>query len=299
MNTPSEDQIEKLLRLSPTPAPPRGLKERLIMQTQSVPPQSTSAESLLALAQRGWWRRWWPALVPAGLSLLCMAVIAAQQIQIRQLKQSIEALTAAAAPPAPTIQTNDNSSAIDSSADDAREIARLKQEVGQLAAEIAQLEKLRAENQSLREQLAAPLSGAISPEDARDKAERAACVNNLKQINIAARVFAGDVGGQAPPDFLSMSNELGTAKILVCPGDHGRQVAPGFSSFTAANCSYEYLLEGGSTNWVAEPTRVMTRCPIHGTIGLCDGSVQMINTNGAQWFVQRDGKLYWEPPAQR
>jgi len=93
-----------------------------------------------------------------------------------------------------------------------------------------------------------------------------------------------------------MSNELNTPKILVCPAETNRPAATSWATYTAANCSYEYLAASGSDK---EPTRVLSRCPIHGTIGLCDGSVQGGSVqNHPDWFVQRDGKLYFEPPAQ-
>jgi hypothetical protein len=95
----------------------------------------------------------------------------------------------------------------------------------------------------------------------------------------------------APPDFLCMSNELSTPKILVCPGDHGREAAKNFSTFTLANCSYEYLI-AGSTNWETDPERVAVRCPIHGNFGMCDGAVRMMNTNRADLFYERDGNLH-------
>jgi hypothetical protein len=89
-----------------------------------------------------------------------------------------------------------------------------------------------------------------------------------------------------------MSNELSTPKILVCPGDTNRPVAVDWASFTSANCSYEYLAPNGSP---ADPTRVLARCPIHGNIGLCDGSVQQrVAKDHPEWLVQREGKLYLE-----
>ena len=65
------------------------------------------------------------------------------------------------------------------------------------------------------------------------------CVNNLKQIGLAARIFAEDNNerfpmevpvkeggskefvqfGLAVPHFLVVSNELSTPKLLVCPRD--------------------------------------------------------------------------------
>src|SRR5581483_11925752 len=98
-----------------------------------------------------------------------------------------------------------------------------------------------------------------------------------------------------PPDIVCMSNELNTPVILVCPADPAHQAARDFTSFTpGANCSYEtFLAPPGSDT---EPTRVFSRCPIHGNVGLYDGSVQMgAAKTHPEWFVQRDGKLYFEP----
>jgi hypothetical protein len=99
-----------------------------------------------------------------------------------------------------------------------------------------------------------------------------------------------------------MSNELNTPKILVCPADTNRPVAKNWESFTTANLSYEYLTPS-ATNGEAEPQRVLCRCPIHGHIGLCDGSVQSsVVKNHPEWLIERDGKLYMESnpqPGQR
>lgn len=67
------------------------------------------------------------------------------------------------------------------------------------------------------------------------KAERIKCALNLKQVALAFKVFAHDNDGRFPfetpeltnhgvdrrawTQFLVMSNELGSAKILWCPGD--------------------------------------------------------------------------------
>ena len=42
--------------------------------------------------------------------------------------------------------------------------------------------------------------------------------------------------------------------------------------------------------------RVLFICPVHGTVCLCDGSVQMgVFKTHPDWFVRREGKLYFEP----
>jgi hypothetical protein len=276
------------------------------MQIQTSPIQPSL--HLPTFIPGNWLRRWWPTLMPAGFSLACAVVFAMQQSQIRDLKQNIQALSAQTAnePSSASGQpaTVENNSAALQSKTEQEEIARLKEQVSQLTAEISKLEQLRAENQKLRAQLATPASG-LTPEEtqameqARERAARIACVNNLKRIGLAARIWAGDNQNVAPPDFLSMSNELNTPKILVCPSDNAHQVAASFfTGFTSANYSYEYLT-AGSTNFDAEPSRVMARCPIHGSVLLCDGSVQQVATNHPEWFVTRDGKLYLEGPFKR
>ena len=89
--------------------------------------------------------------------------------------------------------------------------------------------------------------------------------------------------------------EAGEGKILVCPGDKAREVAKDFASYTSANCSYEYLVPSVP---FTEPSRVMFRCPIHGNVGLIDGSVQVIANDHPERLVQRDGKLYFVEPTE-
>lgn len=83
------------------------------------------------------------------------------------------------------------------------------------------------------------------------KAERIKCANNLKQVALAFKVFAHDHDGRFPfempeltdrgldrrawTQFLVLSNELGSPKVLWCPGDvHGRSAATNFGWGTAA-----------------------------------------------------------------
>ena len=81
---------------------------------------------------------------------------------------------------------------------------------------------------------------------------RTGCVNNLKQVGLAFRIFANDNEEKLPWEvstnqggsrefvdapfsafrhFLVMSNELSTPRILVCPKDRQRTSATNFSAF--------------------------------------------------------------------
>ena len=108
---------------------------------------------------------------------------------------------------------------------------------------------------------------------AKSRAQTISCVNNMKQIGLAARMWSNDHKDVYPPDFISMKDELVSPKMLVCPGDKSKTPATDWSQFNAAaNVSYEFLLPGAKEADVLNQTTF--RCPIHGNIGLGDGSVQ-------------------------
>ncbi len=86
---------------------------------------------------------------------------------------------------------------------------------------------------------------------------RIGCVNNLKQLGIAYRLWANDHGDKFPfastnadgslawvnssevfRHFQVMSNELVTPKVLVCRADKKRKVATDFLQFSNTNLSY-------------------------------------------------------------
>jgi hypothetical protein len=119
--------------------------------------------------------------------------------------------------------------------------------------------------------LAALLLPALAKAKAR--AQTIQCVNNMKQVGLAARIWSSDHKEVFPPDFISMQNELVTPKVLVCPSDKSKTVVMNWSQFDpSANVSYEFLLPGAKEADVS--SQIVFRCPIHGNIGLGDGSVQ-------------------------
>lgn len=133
---------------------------------------------------------------------------------------------------------------------------------------------------------------------AKERAQTINCINNMKQINLAARIWAGDNNDQYPfnvstskggtlelcerggdgydrnayKHFQVMSNELNTPKILVCPSDSSKQTASDFANLQSWNVSYQ-IRTGPNVN-ETNPNEVLIYCPVHHHTGLTDGSVQ-------------------------
>lgn len=138
-----------------------------------------------------------------------------------------------------------------------------------------------------------PTKESVVPDEAS-----AECVNQLKQIGLAFRMWALDhddkfpfnaglqAGGtmelcargndgfdtNAPVHFQVLSNELNTPNLLVCPKDSSRQPARDFGMLQAVNVTY--LIRSGTSINDTNFEEVLVRCPIHGHVCLCDGSVR-------------------------
>jgi prepilin-type processing-associated H-X9-DG protein len=102
----------------------------------------------------------------------------------------------------------------------------------------------------------------------KGSAQRIKCVNNLKNVGLAFRIFATDNNDLFPPAlmisngvdvmkidpinvFRALSNELSTPIILYCPSDAKgkRAEAPiNFDTMTAMNISYFASLSANQTN---------------------------------------------------
>ncbi len=107
---------------------------------------------------------------------------------------------------------------------------------------------------------------------AKHRAQSITCLSKLKQIDLAAIIWAHKHAEVFPKDFLTMSNELTTPKLLLCPADRSKMRASDWSQYHAvSNVSYEFVRPEIVASGVS--TQVVFRCPIHKHVALVDGSV--------------------------
>ena len=120
--------------------------------------------------------------------------------------------------------------------------------------------------------LGAMLLPALSA--AKRKAQRINSVNNLKEVGLAVRVFAGDNGDRLPMSFDEMKNELGTDRITYD---------------TETGQRYIYL-GGGMSLDSLKPESVLAYSPIlngHCNVLFADGSVAQMSDGKFAELSQR------------
>jgi len=106
---------------------------------------------------------------------------------------------------------------------------------------------------------------------AKATADSAQCINNLKQIGLAIRQWEND-HGTMPPDLITLSNQLASPRLLVCPTDRltERRRVKNWSDFTMIGSSYIYF---PPPERVTDPSAVLVNCPLHDSVCRADGSV--------------------------
>ncbi|MFM7214651.1 MAG: hypothetical protein ACKO3H_07220, partial [Verrucomicrobiota bacterium] len=154
--------------------------------------------------------------------------------------------------------------------------------------------------QSLENSLRTPDGAMTFVLRIRHEKARILCINNLKNIGLAARIYAVDNSGRYPfqvPEreggclehsgidqdgeaiepwyfFRVLSNELNVPKLVVCPSDPHASVALNWGVFGSKNCSYKVRL--GDQVGEDQPTEVLGWCPFHTNVLTCDGAVRSL-----------------------
>ncbi len=152
------------------------------------------------------------------------------------------------------------------------ELQKLRGEANLLGGQIQEQDKLRAADKQLQALITAKQAAAPSSL-ADDYFTRLQCVDNMKHMGISFRLWAEDNNHMLPPDFLNMTNELSSWKVLQCPGDKAHSVGS-WSDVRSGNVSYQFLVPGIRDS--EDPNTVVFECPVHHNITMLDGAVPAI-----------------------
>ena len=174
------------------------------------------------------------------------------------------------------------------------------------------------------------LAGLLLPAlaKAKQKAQRITCVNNLKQVGLSFRIWAGDNNDRYPmqvtvldggtSDYLTVAastfrhfqvlqNELGTPKVVVCPSDERAAVlnfltngvgaaflnnaAVSYFIGSAANENLPQSILSGDRNISSSSTA--TDYGYSGTVYTSiTGAIQLIATNGTPGVISFSDKMH-------
>jgi hypothetical protein len=307
-------EIEELLKRAPTPQPPPQLKQRLLSSI-SLPVPIPEPQLPIHGFSGGLKARW----LGLAAGLVAVLLVGWGAVHTSKLTQRNQALTQSLQELQHHVSQNADSDRILNLQQEIERLRGQNRELHQLRAEVAalrpivkEMETLRQEHQQLLEAFAQQQAEAATPpithsqsEPWEEKSQSIACINNLKQIGLAARIWANDYNGVFPPGFLAMTPELTTPSVLHCPADHGRPKVSDWDQFHPSQSSYEYLNPGGDETW---PMMVLARCRIHGHLVLSDGSVLdgQVVFSGERRLTSRNGRLEIEavsteppqPPSQ-
>jgi len=297
----NDQAVEKLLRKAPAPKAPADLAETLVAgirlpRAEVRGTQWSTSPSFL--------KRWLPGACYAAFAATCLGVIGIQGYRLAELQRENETLRAhnqnldeLREANAEVKRLRNENAELDYLRNNDADSQRLRAEVGRLRAQSEGLAQLRAENQRLKSAAAGPGGKPDFFAAPEARAERIACINNLKQIGLAARIWSNDHNGRLPPDFLSMTNALPSWKVLHCPGDKSRQITS-WAQVAAGDVSYKIFTAGLSDS--DNPSIIVYECPLHHNVGMLDGSVQQLSEAGMtnQIVIDSKGRRVFIPPTQ-
>src|SRR5262249_42523427 len=96
---------------------------------------------------------------------------------------------------------------------------------------------------------------------AKQEAQSAECLSNLKVISKGMRMWADAHNGLFPKSFILMSNELSGWKMLHCPADNTRGM-PELAQVKTEDLSYK-IVSWGSNAFATNLDLVLVQCAMH------------------------------------
>jgi prepilin-type processing-associated H-X9-DG protein len=146
--------------------------------------------------------------------------------------------------------------------------------------------------------------------DNKRKSEQMACVDNLKQVGLAYRIWEGDNGdiypmgisitnggsmemvatGDVVRTFLVMSNELGTPNILYCPNDATRSSAMDFNGLANSNISYFVDVDTTNDTTPDKPLSGDSNLKVRGLL-VKSGLLSVWTNDPMEWNTNRHGTI--------
>ena len=112
------------------------------------------------------------------------------------------------------------------------------------------------------------MAGMLLPAlaQAKNSAQTVSCANNLKQVCLAARLYADEHNNRLPSGLDEYEQYLAGAEVLVCP-----------SQDRSGGPTYKLAKRGGVISEQTASTTVLIECPVHGNKGFVDGHVEQGN----------------------
>ena len=135
---------------------------------------------------------------------------------------------------------------------------------------------------------------------AKQRAQQINCVNNMKQLALAVRIYASDHNDQLPPAATwcdAIQSAVGSPKVFQCPSEPGRRCAYAFNAKLAGKKEGEFdpqtvLLFESDAGWNGSGGAAELKPHKHSSrtlnVALADGSVQQLPRS-------RLNTLRWEP----
>lgn len=150
--------------------------------------------------------------------------------------------------------------------------------------------------------LAALLLPAIA--QARERARRISCANNLREVGLGVKMYAGDHRERFPDSAKGVSRYIaGQAKLFACPSDAARTPTNDVGTMTADNMSYLYRLYTSDSSSArlsesSNPNQLLM-CDKNGTDAVPTGDVEGSGTWGGNHrgaggnILFLDGHVEW------